>query len=125
MPILRVRQNQGHYDLSGQDLHQARVIVKAGVVMLPLLGFIEYKFSRQFRQVKLDQVLAFTPGDGWSGEWSYYGMNAVALGVYARGGVFCVLVDGLPIVWCELRNRHATEPYNVRDIGSAKVGRSQ
>lgn len=73
-------------------------------------GFIERpenilwsKFS-QVRKVKINNVYGFSKTDGYF-DVVHFGLNVVGLGYYSlvENAVRVPLFDGLPLVWCEVR----------------------
>gem|GEM_PF-4931863 len=70
-------------------------------------------------RVKLYEIEAFSHETGFGGDWIYYGREVTMLGCYQpNDGVYLVLIDGLPVAWCELKQAAVTTRITKDQFGS-------
>ena len=113
MPKIRRRYNYGHvvmnpHIVGGTVLlcgQTVKVRTKNGEGRnVKFAGFIKAKHPDEIHsQVKLYEIEAFSHETGFGGDWIMYGREATMLGHYHQhDGVYLILIDDLPVAWCEL-----------------------
>lgn len=92
----------GHSLICGQTVS---VVSKSGeLTPIHFAGFIKANSpSEVYCPVKLRNIEAFSTTIGFGSDWICYGLDAVMLGSYQHpDGVYLVLVEGMPVAWCEM-----------------------
>lgn len=62
-----------------------------------------FSVERSGVSVKIANVEAFNAEASMVGDWLEFGANALLLGDLRDDGLFIPVLDGMPVVWCELR----------------------
>lgn len=113
MPKIRRRYNYGHVVMNPNIVggtvllcgQTVKVRTKNGEGRnVRFAGFVNsYRSDAPMPRVKLYEIEAFSHETGFGGDWICYGREVTMLGHYhPDDGVYLVLIDGLPMAWCEL-----------------------
>ena len=103
----------GPYALCGQTVN---VRIRDGqLIPIYFAGFVNYVDvnDKGWRKVKIDDVPFYSRGNSFFDEWIYYGQQTTMLGAMPLGmkEVWLVLLDELPIAWCELNSAPSVRRY--------------